>query len=40
MVSEDNIKVHVLDQMYESYWFSKEMMTKWEEIDDNDKTWP
>ena len=31
--------IHVIDQMYESDWFSEDTMTKWEEMQDNEKTW-
>ena len=34
---DDDIIIHVVDQMYESDWFSKETMTKWEETNDNTK---
>ena len=28
---DDDIIIHVVDQMYESDWFSKKTMTKWKE---------
>ena len=36
-VSEEDIVIHVISQMYELDWFSEEM-TKWENINNNDKT--
>ena len=38
-VSDDNIVIHVVNEMYELDWFSEETMTKWEETNDNSKTW-
>ena len=43
-VSDDDIVIHVIDQMYNLDWFSKETMTKWEEISNStlqgrDTTW-
>ena len=38
-VSNDDTVIHVVNQMYEKNWFSEETMTKWEKINDNDKTW-
>ena len=40
-VSDDDIVIHVviIDQMCEQDWFSKDTMTKWEETNDNSKTW-
>ena len=37
-VFDDNIIIHVVDQMYESDWFSEETITKWEETNNNSKT--
>ena len=34
-VLDDNIVIHVVDQMYESNWFSEDTMTTWEETQDN-----
>ena len=39
IVSDDDIVIHIINQMYESDWFSKDTMTNWEEIPDNNKTW-
>ena len=36
-VSDDDMVIYVFDSLYESDWFSEETMTKWEEINDNDK---
>ena len=36
-MSNDNIVIHVVDQIYESDWFSEETMTKREEINENEK---
>ena len=36
-VSDNDIITHVVEQMYESDWFSEETMTKWEETNDNIK---
>ena len=38
-MSHDDIIIHVVDQMYEFDWFPKETMTKWEESNENTKTW-
>ena len=38
-VSNDDIVIHVMDQLYESDLFSEDTMTKWEKLQDNDKTW-
>ena len=38
-MSGNNIVIHVVDQIYESDCFSEEMMTKWEETNENTKTW-
>ena len=38
-VSDNDIIIHVVNQIYESDWFSEEAMTKWEETNDNSKTW-
>ena len=37
-VSDDDIVKHDVYQMYTLDWFSKETMTKWEEINNYDKT--
>ena len=37
-VSDDDIVIDVVDQMYESDLFSEDTITTWEEIQDNDKT--
>ena len=37
-MSDDDIDIHVVDQMYDLDGFSKETMTKWEEINDSSKT--
>ena len=37
--SDDDIIIHVVDQMHESDWFSEETMTKWEETNDDTKMW-
>ena len=37
MVSDDDIAIHVVDQMYELDWVFKETMTKLEEINNNKK---
>ena len=31
--------IHVVDKMYESYWFPDEMMMKGEESNENTKKW-
>ena len=38
-VSDDDIVIHMINQMYESDWFSEEIMMTWEEISDNHKSW-
>ena len=38
-LSEDDIIIHVVEQMYKSNWFTEEHMTEWEELDDGTKTW-
>ena len=38
-VSNDDIVIHVIDQMYNLDWFSEETMTKWEDISNSIKTW-
>ena len=38
-VLNDDIVIYVIDQVYESDWFSEESMTKWKETSDNTKTW-
>ena len=38
-VPDNDIVIYVVDQMYESDWFSEDTMTKWEETNDNKKTW-
>ena len=38
-VSNDDIVIDIMDQMYESNWFLEETMTTWEESQDNQKTW-
>ena len=37
-VSGDDIVIHVIEQMYDSNWFTKEHMTGWEEQDNRTKT--
>ena len=37
-MSDDDIVIHVVDQMYASDWFLEDTMTKWEEVNDNRKT--
>ena len=39
-VSDNDIAIHVMDQMYELDWVSEEIMTTWAETQDNKKTWP
>ena len=39
MVSDEDIVIHVADQIIESDWFSEETMTTWDKIPDSDKTW-
>ena len=39
-MSDNNIVIHIVDQMYKSHWFSEETMTTWEETQDKKKTWP
>ena len=38
-ISDNNIIIHVVEQMYESNWFTKENMTEWEEKIDRNKSW-
>ena len=38
-MSDNNILVHMVDQMYMPDWFSKDTMTIWEETKINSKTW-
>ena len=38
-VSDNDFIIHMVDQMYELDLVSKDTMTKWEEINDNSKTW-
>ena len=38
-VLDDDIIIHVVNQMYESDQFSKDIMTRWEETKDNTKMW-
>ena len=38
-VNNDDILIHVVDQMYESDWFSEDTMTKWEETQNHNNIW-
>ena len=38
-VSDDDIIIHVVNQMYEPNWFLEETMTAWEDTLDSQKTW-
>ena len=38
-VSDDNIVIHVVEQVSESDWFTKKNMTEWENNDDRNKSW-
>ena len=38
-VPDDDIMIHIVDQMYDSDWLSEETMMAWEELQDTDKTW-
>ena len=38
-MSDNDIVIHIVNQMFESDWFSEDTMTKWEETNDNRKTW-
>ena len=38
-VSDDDIVIHAVDQMYILDWSSEETMTKWEKTNDNSKVW-
>ena len=38
-MSDDDIPIYAVDQMYESDWFSEETMTKFDETNDSSKTW-
>ena len=38
-MSDNDIVIHVVDQMYELDSFSEEAMMNWEEIPNNNKTW-
>ena len=37
-MSNNDIVIHIVNQMYELIWFSEDTMTKWEESNDNSKT--
>ena len=37
-MSDDDIVIHVVNQMYTSDWFLEDTMTKWEETHNNRKT--
>ena len=42
MVTDDDIIIHVADQIYESEWFSDETINKWEKLTNDkskDKMW-
>ena len=39
MVSDDDIIMYVVKQMYVTNWFSEDHMTEWEECNDQNKTW-
>ena len=36
-VTDDDIVIHVVDQMYESNWFLEETMNKWEALTNDEK---
>ena len=38
-VSDDDIIIHAVKRMYDSCWFTKKHMDKWEEKKDRTKTW-
>ena len=38
-VPNNNIIIHVVDQIYESDWFSEETMMAWEDTQDFQKMW-
>ena len=38
-ISDDNIMIDVVDQMYESDWFLEETMMAWKDTQDSQKTW-
>ena len=37
--SDDDIVIHVMEQMYDSNWFTEEHMTEWKEREDRNKSW-
>ena len=38
-MSDEDIMIHVADQMYECDWFSEETMMTWKDMQDTDKMW-